>query len=82
MNPSRDAWLRASPNTDNSLPIEERTFPSAAAHRPVSWALPALKIALLGMGSHHFVLVVLICVEPANLCFVQCLRALGVCRKA
>ncbi len=43
-------WLEVSPNTDNSVPIEERIFQSVAAHRPVSWARPAMKIATLGMG--------------------------------
>jgi hypothetical protein len=50
MNPSRRDRLRASPNTDNSVLIQERTFQSTAAHRPVSWALPALKIATVGTG--------------------------------
>jgi hypothetical protein len=32
MNPSLRDWLRAYPKTDNSVPIQERTFQSAAAH--------------------------------------------------
>jgi hypothetical protein len=31
-------WFQAPQDTENSLPIEERTFHSAAAHRPASWA--------------------------------------------
>jgi hypothetical protein len=42
---------RVPPKTNNPVPIEERTFQSAAAHQPISWALPALKIAALGAGS-------------------------------
>ncbi len=47
---SQRDWLQASLNTDNSVPIKESTFQSADAHLPVSWALPALKIATLGIG--------------------------------
>jgi hypothetical protein len=77
MNPGKRDWLRASPNTDNSVPIQERIFQSAAAHRPVSWARRLLKIAPLGMASHHFVLVILICVKPDNLCLCAMLASIG-----
>jgi hypothetical protein len=43
-----------SPKTDNSVPIQKRTFRLAAAYLPVSWAQPALKIATLGTGSSPF----------------------------
>jgi hypothetical protein len=58
-NPCRCDWLQAYPKTDNSVPIQERTFQSAAAQRPVSWARPALKIAQLGTESNPLFLFVL-----------------------
>jgi hypothetical protein len=42
--------VRAPPKTDSPVPIEEHTFQSTAAYRPVSWGRQALKIATHGTG--------------------------------
>ncbi len=45
-------WTTAGPSVAEK-PIEEHTYQLAAAHLPVSWARPALKIALLGTRSNR-----------------------------
>jgi hypothetical protein len=52
---------------DNYILIEQLAFQSAAAHWPASLGRAGMKIATLQTGRHHLVL---ISVEPANLCFV------------
>jgi hypothetical protein len=49
MNLCKHDWLRASPTAENSVPIQERF---SVGRRPTAriLALPALKIASLGMG--------------------------------
>ncbi len=63
----------ATSNANNYIPIEQSTFQCGC--RPPARILgrAGLKIATLQTGSHPFVL---ISVEPANLCCVQCLRGL------
>jgi hypothetical protein len=46
-------WSRTPPNSNNSTPIEERTFQWEAAHWPASLGRAALKIAPLGTGCNQ-----------------------------
>ncbi len=48
MNSSQRDWLLASPNTE--IHYRLRTFQSATAHLPASWARSAMKIATVGTG--------------------------------
>ncbi len=62
-------------NSNNSIPVEQHTFQSAAALLPTSLGRAGKEIATLQTGSHHFVL---ISVRPANLCiFCAMLARIG-----